>query len=309
MSSTGGVHGALIIDKPEGPTSFSAMRQAARTVGVRKSGHTGTLDPAASGVIVVLLGEATKLAGVLVHDDKVYDASIQLGAETDTLDREGVVVATAPVPEGALDLERIRAALASMVGAVEQVPPVYSALKKDGRTLMSRARAGEEVVATPRPVVCHGLELLGVDPGPPAILRVRVHSGKGYYVRSLARDLGLALGTRAHLVALRRLRVGGFGLDLAVSPAEARPEAVVPIADLLRDWRVLGLDAPRLADVRHGRTLPADSVQVVRAPADPADRRALACGPDGTPAALLRLDDDLWRVERGFMIDIPEQRD
>ncbi len=309
MSFAGGLHGALIIDKPEGPTSFAAMRQASRALGVRKSGHTGTLDPAASGVIVVLLGEATKLAGVLVHDDKVYEARIALGAETDTLDREGAVIATAPVPAAALDPDRIRAALSTMVGERDQVPPIYSALKKDGRTLMSRARAGEEVVAAPRRVLCHDLELLAVEAGQPPVLTVRVHSGKGYYVRSFARDLGLALGTRAHLVGLRRTRVGGFGLDRAVAPMDATPDRVVPIADLLVGWGALGLEGPRVVDIRHGRVVPVDMAAVTRDPADPADPRALACAPGGTPIALVRRDGDVWRVERGFMIDIPEQHD
>jgi len=298
------VHGAIIIDKPEGPTSFAAMRQAARCVGVRKSGHTGTLDPAASGVIVVLLGEATKLANVLVHDDKVYEARILLGVATDTLDREGQVVAEAPVDVALLTTDRVAAALADHVGEVMQVPPIYSALKRDGRTLMSRARAGEEVHVEARPALCHSLTLVAIETEPQPVLVVRVHCGKGYYVRSLARDLGAALDLPAHLVGLRRTRVGEFDLARAVGPDAATLADVIPIAELLGSWRHISVDSVGCEALSYGRPLKMSAVNTTREPLQPDDDRALALDLAGNPLALMRADFDSWKIERGFVIDI-----
>jgi tRNA pseudouridine55 synthase len=303
------LHGAVIIDKPEGPTSFAAMRQAARALGVRRSGHTGTLDPAASGVIVVLLGEATKLAGVLVHDDKVYEAEVRLGVGTDTLDREGRVVAEAEVgPEQAAP-EEIARFCEGLRGEIMQVPPIWSALKRQGRTLMSRARAGEEVEVEARPVTCHSVALLEMAPGPRPTVRLRVHCGKGFYVRSLARDLGLFLGVPAHLGALRRTRVGGFDMARARAPEAVTTEDVLSIPELLATWRHVEAAGPEAIDLHHGRPVARDALPVRREPLDADDERALALDSTGRPLALLRGDGALWRVERGFVIDIAERSD
>ncbi len=293
------LHGAVILDKATGPTSFTAMRAAARALGVNRAGHTGTLDPAASGVIVVLLGEATKLSGVLVHDDKEYEALVRLGIATDTLDAEGEVIAEGPVDPAILDPARVTAALTTHVGRVMQVPPVYSAIKRDGRTLMSRARAGEAVEVEPREVTCHALTLLAVTPDDPAgpSLHVRVHCGKGYYVRSLARDLGATLGLPAHLAGLRRTRVGPFDLARA-RPIEAIGDApILGIAELLPDWPHRVTTPAEACDLGYGRTLARVGPVEATAP------KALALDQDGRALALLRAEGDRWAIERGFVID------
>lgn len=298
-------HGAIVIDKPEGPTSFGAMRMAARALGIKRSGHTGTLDPAASGVIVVLLGEATKLSGVLVHDDKVYDARVRLGVGTDTLDREGQVTETAEVASEHLEPQRIQELLSKMVGTVMQVPPVYSALKRDGRTLMSRARAGETVIVDARPVTCFSLELIGVEIEPEPVLKVRVHCGKGYYVRSLARDIGAALGVPAHLAGLRRLRVGPFAVTHGVAPTDASFDKVISISRLLDGWIQVSATESQMDDIRCGRVVPRAAIGVLASPPSADPDRALAVDFQGTPLALLRGEGPVWKVERGFIIDIP----
>jgi tRNA pseudouridine55 synthase len=203
----------LVVDKPVGPTSFTVVRQIRRAAGVRRVGHGGTLDPLASGVLPVCLGEATKLAPFLLGADKEYDVTIRLGAETDTDDAQGTVTAThdpQAVTEAAL-----REALARFQGPIEQVPPAFAAIKRDGRPLYDYARAGETVEIAPRQVTIHALELC--DFGGPDAVRLHVHCSKGTYVRALARDLGRALGVGGHVTALRRTRSGPFAL------ADARP--------------------------------------------------------------------------------------
>jgi tRNA pseudouridine55 synthase len=210
----------LVVDKPPGPTSFTVVRRvrqalarawgkAARSL---KVGHGGTLDPLATGVLPICVGEATKLAPFLLDADKEYETTLRFGVETDTLDAEGAVVATAPV--GALDAAAIETALQAFRGEISQVPPMYSALKRQGRPLHSYARAGEEVERAPRRVRVHALELLGFEP--PDAARLRVRCSKGTYVRVLGADLGRALGPGAHLTALRRIASGPFHLDGAV---------------------------------------------------------------------------------------------
>ena len=202
-----------MVDKPVGPTSFAVVRQIRRAAGVRRVGHGGTLDPLASGVLPICLGEATKLAPFLLGADKEYDVTIRLGVETDTDDADGTVTATADpsrVSETAL-----REALGRFRGPISQVPPAFSAIKRDGRALYDYARAGQRVDVQPREVTIHALELLGF--GAPDDVRLHVHCSKGTYVRALARDLGRTLEVGAHVTALRRTRSGPFAL------ADARP--------------------------------------------------------------------------------------
>jgi len=256
----------------------------------------------ASGVLVVLLGEATKLSALVMDHTKTYEAEVRLGVATDTLDAEGAVIEAVEIPPGVVDRARIEALLPTFVGEVMQVPPRYSALKVDGRTHMSRARAGEDFEVAARPATCLGLELLALTP---TGLSLRVECGKGYYVRSLARDLGAALGVPAHLAALRRTRVGAFDLTMAVAPDEALPERVIPIPKMLPDLAHVVVAGADLAALRHGRT-PA-------APPGLHAAQALALDPDGLPVALVTVVGDppgrRLVVQRGFAFGGAEPND
>ena len=192
------------------------VRQVRHAAGVRRVGHGGTLDPLASGVLPVCLGEATKLAPFLLSADKEYDVTIRLGVETDTDDAEGAVTATCdPSALAAVTAAVVGDALAQFRGPIDQTPPAYAAIKRDGRPLYSYARAGESIEVAPRAVVIHALEMTHF--GGPEDLRLHVHCSKGTYVRALARDLGRVLGVGGHVTALRRTRSGPFSL------VQARP--------------------------------------------------------------------------------------
>ncbi|MGY6553984.1 MAG: tRNA pseudouridine(55) synthase TruB [Wenzhouxiangella sp.] len=209
--------GILLLDKPLGLSSNAALGVAKRVLGIRKAGHTGTLDPMASGLLALCFGEATKVAGFLLDSDKAYLAEVCLGAVTETDDAEGEIVERRAVP--ALDEGDIERALAPLRGPILQVPPMYSALKQDGERLYNKARRGETVERPARPVTIHELELLSFDG---ERLRLGVHCSKGTYVRSLARDLGSALGCGGHLSALRRIRSAPFDVADAVDLDDLR---------------------------------------------------------------------------------------
>jgi tRNA pseudouridine55 synthase len=204
-----GVGGILLLDKPVGLSSNDALQRVRRYYGRVKAGHTGSLDPLASGMLPICLGEATKLAGELLAGRKCYTFSVQLGEARTTGDAEGAVVEQAPVPD--LTPARIEAALASLRGPQMQVPPMYSALKHQGQPLYRLARQGIEVARAPRPVTIYGLELL--DYLPPAVLLARTHCSSGTYVRTLGEQLARALGTCGFLTALRRDFVEPFELE------------------------------------------------------------------------------------------------
>ncbi|QDE67272.1 MULTISPECIES: tRNA pseudouridine(55) synthase TruB [Myxococcus] len=226
--------GVLVIDKPTGPTSFDVVRQVRSLLRLKKVGHTGTLDPLATGVLPLCLGEATKVAGFITEGDKAYDATVRLGSETDTLDAEGQVTAQAPVP--ALTPALIEAALARFRGTFDQVPPMYSAVKVGGKRLYELARAGEEVERAARQVTVYELVLRDFSA---ERLQLSVRCSKGFFVRTLAQDVGRALGCGAHLEALRRTASGPFSL------AQALPLADVP--ELLKE----GALASRLMTMSH----------------------------------------------------------
>jgi len=209
-------------------------------VRARNAGHTGSLDPLATGLLPICLGEATKLSGFLLDADKRYDVTIQLGVRTNTGDAEGEVVATRPVP--ALTEERVREVLARFTGAIEQVPPMHSALKRNGQPLYKLAHQGIEVEREPRNVVVHLFELHRIDGDQ---LRVTVHCSKGTYVRTLAEDVGEVLGCGAHVSALRRTGVGAFDIADAVTLAQIQTAAdeggdtdrfVRPMESALVNW-------------------------------------------------------------------------
>ena len=212
------VDGLLVLDKPTGMSSNAALQQAKRLFGAAKAGHTGSLDPLATGVLPLCFGEATKFSQFLLDADKGYESNFVLGVGTDTADADGAVIARASaahLAEGA-----VTQAMATLTGAIEQVPPMYSALKVDGQPLYKRARAGEQVERAARPVEIYGFELLSFEPGEQLRLGVKVRCSKGTYIRTLAEDLGAALGVPAHVATLRRCQSGPFALDDCVTPEQ-----------------------------------------------------------------------------------------
>ncbi|RKG82206.1 tRNA pseudouridine(55) synthase TruB [Corallococcus exercitus] len=246
--------GVLVIDKPLGPTSFDVVRQVRGLLKVKKAGHTGTLDPMATGVLPVCLGEATKVAGIITEGDKAYDAVVRLGIETDTQDAQGKPTAQAPVPP--LTAPLLEAVLARLRGTFEQVPPMYSAVKVAGKRLYELARAGEEVERASRTVTVHELVLRDFSADR---LTLSVRCTKGFYVRTLAYDLGRALGCGAHLEALRRTMSGPFTLaralplgDLASLSREAVAGRLVSLADSLTDLPAVRVNADEARRVLHG---------------------------------------------------------
>jgi tRNA pseudouridine55 synthase len=302
------LHGAIVVDKPCGMTSFTALRAVQRCLDVRGAGHAGTLDPMATGVLVVLVGEVTKLSALLMDHDKEYLAEITLGRETDTLDGDGETTETQPVPQ--LDEARVRSALAAFVGTHLQVPPRYSAIKKDGRTHMSRARNGESFEIEARPSLCHAMDLVELDLER-GVLTVRCHVGKGYYIRSFARDLARALGTVGHLSALRRTRVGAFDLARSIAPDEARPEDLVALADCVPDLPRLWCGPDLEDDVRCGRPVVIDP-RASGVLTDPDARSALALTAQGGPIALVDLIPSSQggrrvKVTRGLNVPPPQE--
>lgn len=203
--------GLLLLDKPVGPSSSAVLQAVKRLLDAAKAGHAGTLDPRASGLLPLLFGEATKFAQFGLDAAKEYVADVRLGVATDTGDAEGAVLERRPVE---MDASRLAQALERFRGRIEQVPPMYSALKHEGQPLYALARAGQTVERDARTVTVHELELVSRSE---EVLRLRIRCSKGTYIRQLAVDLGLALGTVAHLEALRRTAVAGLRLDQAVT--------------------------------------------------------------------------------------------
>ncbi len=251
--------GALPVDKPAGPTSHDAVAAARRALGIRRIGHTGTLDPFATGLLILCVGPATRLAEYLTGLDKRYDATARLGIATDTLDRTGAVVSETETWRG-LEPGAVRAAFEDQQGPLRQVPPAYSAKKLRGRKAYELAREGKAVEPAPVDVVIHELEVLDVT-GPEVRFRMRCSSGT--YVRAVARDAGAALGVGAHLTALRRTHVGRFRVDDAVpldrldDPAAVEAALLSPL-DAVAHLPRVSLDPDRIHRVCHGQTIPAD---------------------------------------------------
>lgn len=225
------MHAVVNVDKPAGLTSRKVMEHASRVLSTRKAGHAGTLDPMATGVLLVCLGEATKISGYLADLEKEYTATLKLGERTDTFDAEGRV--THKVEDFSVTESQVEEVLESFRGDIEQVPPMYSAVKQKGKPLYKLARKGVEVDRKPRRVRISELELLRFDP---PLIQIRITCSKGTYIRTLADDIGKALGPGAHITALRRLRVGHFTADGAVPPERLHSEdgAVHTIDSALR---------------------------------------------------------------------------
>lgn len=252
--------GVLLLDKAIGISSNHALQAARRLFLAEKGGHTGTLDPLATGLLPLCFGEATKFAGELLDADKAYHATVQLGVTTDTADAEGQVLQTRPV---AVSLEQVENALAAFIGDIDQVPPMYSALKRDGKPLYEYARAGIDVERKARRVTIHALEMTDQDQ---ALVNDRfsfaVRCSKGTYVRTLAADIGERLGCGAHLVALRRTAIGPYGLTQAHALAalellglEARDQLLLPVDYLLAGLAAVTLDAASACRLSNGQTL------------------------------------------------------
>jgi tRNA pseudouridine55 synthase len=291
------LHGWIILDKPVGLGStqaVGAVKRALREAGEPKTkvGHGGTLDPLASGVLPIALGEATKLAGRMLDATKAYDFTIRFGEETDSLDLEGQVVATSEVRPTGADVEGI---LPRFTGPIEQVPPAFSALKVDGQRAYDLARAGVEVELKPRSVTVHSLHIM-------ALSRDEVTLGaevsKGTYIRSLARDISHALGTVGHVTMLKRTKAGPFTLDQAISldflqdAAKARrlTRTVLPLEAGLDDIPALPVNPEQAQLLRHGQ-------QLFGIPANP----GLLLARDGdVPVALVESDGTTIKVVRGF---------
>lgn len=249
--------GVLLVDKPVGITSFKLVDRVRRALDADKAGHTGTLDPMATGLLPVCLGISTRLARFVSDADKAYRATMLLGIATDTLDAEGEVVATDdPARVAAVDAAAVERAMAGFRGAIEQRPPAYSAIKVDGERLYDKARRGEAVEAPPRTVHIHALTL--VEAAPPRFT-FDVRCSKGTYVRTLAADLAAAVGLHAHLVALRRTAIGALDVADAVPLAdiEAEPEAALSRrlapADALAHLPALRPPRAVVDDLYHGR--------------------------------------------------------
>ncbi|MBD8529010.1 MULTISPECIES: tRNA pseudouridine(55) synthase TruB [unclassified Massilia] len=225
------VDGVLLLDKPVGLSSNDALIKAKRVMNAKKAGHTGTLDPFATGLLPLCFGEATKFSQDLLEADKTYEATVHLGIMTNTGDTEGEAIETLPVD---VTLAQIEAALARFRGPILQVPPMYSALKRDGRAYYEYAREGITLEREARPVTIHGLELIGYEA---PMLKIRVTCSKGTYVRVLGEDIGAALGCGAHLNALRRIQVGALTAESMITledlQAHAEPLSLLAPVDAL----------------------------------------------------------------------------
>ncbi|MES2336785.1 MAG: tRNA pseudouridine(55) synthase TruB [Pseudomonadota bacterium] len=294
------MHGWLILDKPLGLGStqgVSAVKRALRDGGYGKAkvGHGGTLDPLATGVLPIALGEATKLAGRMLDSDKVYDFTVAFGAQTDTLDLEGAVIAQSDVRP---TLAQVEAVLARFIGGIAQVPPAYSALKVDGARAYDLARAGEDVVLPSRDVTVYSLVISALAGEELEGITLTAHVSKGTYIRSLARDIAIALGTVGHVTMLRRTKAGPFDLSSAISldklaeAAKARDleRLILPLRAGLDDIPALSLDPDQAGALRQGRVLAGIAKD---------DGQYFALLGD-TPIALVEVSDTEARVVRGF---------
>ena len=289
------ISGVIVVDKPVGLTSHDVVQIVRKGTNIRRAGHTGTLDPRASGVLVILIGPAVRLSEYVSASDKRYQAIIRLGTTTDTYDADGRVTSSAPVN---ITEEQFEAALKQFIGEIEQVPPPYSAVKVKGRKAYEMAREGEEVDLQPRKIQVYNLELLEWAP-PEAV--IDVYCSSGTYVRSLAHDLGLSLGCGAYLVGLRRTKSGRFTLRDAVPLRKLREafevgnwyQYLIPAAEALSDWPSFELVIEQVDAVRHGHRVPAgpDDIGMAR-----------GISQQGELVALLELDPETreWQPRKVF---------
>jgi tRNA pseudouridine55 synthase len=292
------ISGALVVDKPTGMTSHDVVQAIRNGTGIRRAGHTGTLDPRASGVLVVLLGPAVRLSEYVSASDKRYQAIVRLGASTDTFDADGKFTRKSEAPVEVTE-SQFEEALKKFVGHIEQTPPPYSAVKVQGRKAYEMARQGEEVDLAPRTIDVYHLEVL--EWAPPEVV-IDVHCSSGTYVRSLANDLGDMLGCGGYLVGLRRTKSGRFSLRDA-TPLRKLQEAfqagnwaqyLIPAAEALGDWSSIELDPDQVDAIKHGHRVPAAE--------DAQAGMVRAVSMAGELVALMELDEETrqWRPKKVF---------
>jgi len=299
------MNGIVIVDKPAGCTSHDVVQRVRKALRQRSVGHAGTLDPLATGVLVVAVGEGTKLVSHLQADDKRYEVTIALGAETDSLDADGEITETADVPR--LDVATVEKALQPFLGRHPQEAPKLSAIKVDGTPLHRRMRRGEDVEAPVREVELYEAT---VDDVSNEALRLSLHCGKGFYVRSLARDLARALGTLGHVKMLRRTASGAFSIDDGLCgdqmTADVIADRLIPLKEACGALKRVELTDEGVAHARHGRPIgPEAVVGDGWRGASPEESLALFA-PDGEPVALGRRVADGIRVVRGFTTTAPD---
>jgi len=290
------ISGVLVVDKPVGLTSHDVVQIIRKGTNIRRAGHTGTLDPRASGVLVILLGPAVRLSEYVSASDKRYQAVLRLGMTTDTYDADGEVMNSLPVE---ITEEQFVSQLNNFVGEIEQIPPPYSAVKIKGRKAYEAAREGEPIDLLPRTIQVYSLELLEWAP-PEAV--IDVYCSSGTYVRSLAHDLGEALGCGAYLVGLRRTKSGRFTLRDAVPLRKLKEtfdnntwyQYLIPAAEALADWESIELNQEQIELVIHGHRIPAESN---------APTMARGISEQGELVALLELDaeNSEWQPRKVFM--------
>jgi tRNA pseudouridine55 synthase len=291
------VSGVLIVDKPVGMTSHDVVQVIRKGTHINRAGHTGTLDPRASGVLVVLVGPAVRLSEFVSASDKRYQAVIKFGMTTSTFDSEGEVTSRRPVD---ISFEELEEALNGFVGEFEQTPPIYSALKVKGKKAYEYAREGKEVELEPRLITVHNLELLDWDP-PEAVVDIQCSSGT--YVRSLASDLGEKLGSGATLIGLRRTKNGRFGLRDAISLRRLEEafqngdwyKHLIPAAEALGDWHTVVVSADQIDGISHGHRVPGE-------PGLENGLLARAISEDGELVALVEYDAETseWQPRKVF---------
>jgi len=290
------VSGVLVVDKPVGLTSHDVVQIIRRGTGIRRAGHTGTLDPRASGVLVILVGPAVRLSEYVSASDKRYQATVRLGASTDTYDAEGTILSTRSVEDVTEDT--FNEILQTYTGEIIQVPPPYSAVKVKGRKAYEMAREGVEVILEPRTINVYSLEIL--EWSLPEVV-IDVYCSSGTYVRSLANDLGKSLGTGAHLVGLRRTKSGRFTLRDAVPLRRLQDSFnagewyrfLIPAAEALADWPMVELDADQVELIRHGHRIPVEPGQ---------KGWARGVSEQGDLVALLEVDEETgeWQPRKVF---------
>ncbi len=289
------ISGVIVVDKAVGLTSHEVVQIIRHGTNIRRAGHTGTLDPRASGVLVVLIGPAVRLSEYVSASDKRYQAVIRLGTTTDTYDADGRILSSAEVK---ITEQQFNEELQKFVGEIEQVPPPYSAIKVQGRKAYEMARQGEEVDLQPRKIQVYSLELLEWAP-PDAV--VDVYCSSGTYVRSLAHDLGEKLGCGATLTGLRRTKSGRFTLRDAVPLRKLREsfndgtwyQYLIPAAEALSDWKALELTNDQVDAIRHGHRIPAE---------DATDKMVRGISEAGELVALLEYDEKTkeWQPKKVF---------